>query len=136
MTMNIKNKITNLQIGSLNCRSLAKLTDVPKSSSFSRYLTTKHLDILCVQESHAQDDIIQQRLDIQLKSHQSIWSTHCGIVALNPQVHLTHLYTSPDDRIILCRVLHNMTTDNPLPSQPSTSPRKSVATKPVGALVI
>ncbi|GAN00852.1 conserved hypothetical protein [Mucor ambiguus] len=107
MRNNIKNKITDLQIGSINCRSLSKSSNIPRSQSFSRHLTTQHLDIICLQETQeAHSDTIQQRLDMQLKAQQSIWSSHCGIVSLNPQVHITSLYVSSDDRVILCKVSH------------------------------
>ncbi|KAK4514089.1 uncharacterized protein ATC70_006097 [Mucor velutinosus] len=43
---------------------------------------------------------------MQLKAQQSIWSSHCGIVSLNPQIHITSLYVSSDDRVILCKVSH------------------------------
>ncbi|CEP06981.1 hypothetical protein, partial, partial [Parasitella parasitica] len=84
--------------------SLSKPSKIPTSQSFSRFLTSQHLDILCLQETHAKSELIQQRLDMQLKTHQSIWTSHCGIVSLNPQVNIESLYVSIDDRVILCRV--------------------------------
>ncbi|CEP09033.1 hypothetical protein, partial, partial [Parasitella parasitica] len=84
--------------------SLSKPSKVPTSQSFSRFLTSQHLDILSLQEIHAQSEFIQQRLDMQLKTYQSIWISHCGIVSLSPQVNIESLYVFIDDRVILCRV--------------------------------
>ncbi|KAG2189845.1 hypothetical protein INT46_009976 [Mucor plumbeus] len=101
-----KNKLTNLQICSLNCRSLSKPSNVSTSQSFSRYLGSRTWDILCLQETHATTTLIKERLDMQLQAQQSIWTHHCGIVSCNPHVNIEPLYVSSDQRVIYCQVSH------------------------------
>ena len=109
MNTNIKNKFTNLNICSINCRSLSKPSNVSTSQSFSRYLASQQLrlDILCLQETHATTAIIQERLDIQLQAKQSIWTHHCGIVSRNSNINIESIYVSPDHRVMVCQVSHN-----------------------------
>lgn len=102
----INNKLTNINICSLNCRSLSKPTNATASQDLSRFLCSQHFDILCLQETHATDINTQERLDIQLQAQQSIWTPHCGIVSRNHNIHLESLYISTDQRVILGRVSH------------------------------
>jgi exonuclease III len=115
MKMQIKNKVTNIQIGSLNCRSLSKPSNPTTSQAFSRFLSSSKFEILCLQETHAHDETTQERLNIQLNAQQSIWTSHCGIVSLNPHINLESISVSRDGRIILCRVSH---PNNSFPSFP------------------
>lgn len=48
---------SNLNIGSLNCRSLYKSSSPETCADFIRYLRSLHLDILCVQEAHADSTV-------------------------------------------------------------------------------
>lgn len=41
-----------------------------------------------------------------LQSHQSIWTSHRGIIILNPNVSLEHTFTQDDDRLTHCKVSH------------------------------
>lgn len=96
---------THLSIGSLNCRSLSKLSDPEKSSLFIRYLNSLKYDILCVQESHAIESV-QNRLNMQFHTNSSIWTPHCGIISLNPLLTLESLNIDVDQRLIICQVTH------------------------------
>lgn len=104
--MNTNMKLTKIKLCSLNCRSLSKPSKVETSQSFSRFLRTKDLDILCLQESHAATLEFQARLNMQLQAHDAIWSQHCGIVSLNPSINVESLYTSDDERVITCKIKH------------------------------
>lgn len=101
-----QNRTTNLHICSLNCRSLAKPANLDLSRSFSRFLTSSDLDILCLQETYTSDPDVQNRLDIQLKSKTSIWTHYCGVVSLNPAIQLDDAFVSTNGRLIICTVSH------------------------------
>lgn len=96
------NKHLNINIGSLNCRSLTKPSQPTTSSEFIRYLRIQSLDIITLQETHASDPELQQILNMKFQTNLAIWSHHCGIVSLNPLI----LLSSIDQRIIACTVSH------------------------------
>lgn len=106
MSTNTNMKLTKIKLCSLNCRSLSKPSMIETSQSFSRFLRTKDLDILCLQETHAATLEFQERLNMQLQSNEAIWSQHCGIVSLNPSIELEPIYTSDDERVITCKISH------------------------------
>lgn len=106
MPINNNMKLTKIKICSLNCRSLSKPSKIDRSQTFSRFLRSKDLDILCLQETHAASTEIQERLNIQLQSQDAIWSQHCGIVSLNSSILIEPLYTSDDERVITCNISH------------------------------
>ncbi|KAL7323945.1 hypothetical protein PS15p_210528 [Mucor circinelloides] len=101
-----QHRITNLHICSLNCGSLAKPANLELSRSFSRFLISSDLDILCLQETYSSDPDVQNRLDIQLKSKTSIWTHYCGVVSLNPAIQLDDAFVSTNGRLIICTVSH------------------------------
>lgn len=103
---NTYTKYTNMKIGSLNCRSLSKPSKISTSQDFTRFLRTNLFDILCLQETHAGSTEIQSRLTMQLQAHQTIWTSHLGIINFNNNVHLEPIYTSTDERVLLCKVSH------------------------------
>lgn len=78
MNMPINNniKLTKIKICSPNCRSLSKPSKIDASEAFFRFLRSKDLDILCLQETHAASTEIQERLNIQLQAQDAIWSQH------------------------------------------------------------
>jgi hypothetical protein len=88
-----------LNIATLNCRGLAKsVTEPAKFSFFIRYLRLHGIDILVLQETHANTPSVQQSLDIQLQAKSSVWSSHCGIVSFNPSFIITpDSHIGPDD---------------------------------------
>ncbi|KAK4515528.1 uncharacterized protein ATC70_010478 [Mucor velutinosus] len=95
----------NLNIASLNCRNLVKASTPEISSDFIRYLRSLHLDILCVQESHAVE-AVQDQLNLQFQAHDTLWTQHCGIISFNPLIQLHSLDLDLDQRIIACKVVH------------------------------
>ncbi|KAG1467521.1 hypothetical protein G6F56_004371 [Rhizopus delemar] len=96
------NKHLNINIGSLNCRSLTKPSQPTTSSEFIRYLRIQSLDIITLQETHASDPELEQILNMKFQANLAIWSHHCEIVSLNPLI----LLSSIDQRIIACTVSH------------------------------
>ncbi|KAK4521393.1 uncharacterized protein ATC70_012008 [Mucor velutinosus] len=98
---------STIKIGSLNCRSLSKLSNPTTSSEFVRFLRNPELkyDILCFQETHATESV-RERLNMQFQTNTSIWTSHCGIVSLNPKIIIQPLNVTLDDRIIVCQVTH------------------------------
>ncbi|KAF1801202.1 hypothetical protein V8B55DRAFT_1299047, partial [Mucor lusitanicus] len=90
---------------SLNCRSLIKPSTPDISSDFIRYLRSLHLDILCVQESHAAE-AVQDQLNMQFQASSTLWTQHCGIISFNPSITLHSLALDLDQRIIACQVVH------------------------------
>jgi hypothetical protein len=63
-----------LNIGSLNCRGLTKTASPSTRNQFIRYLRTRSLDILALQETHASTSSIQDIFQIQFQASSSLWS--------------------------------------------------------------
>ncbi|KAI8384101.1 hypothetical protein BD560DRAFT_431347 [Blakeslea trispora] len=95
-----------LRIGSLNCRSLAKLSDSQQRSHFIRFLRDLRYDVLCFQETTADLPSTQSMLNTQFLTHSAIWSKHCGIVSLNPSILITPDFITIDQRVIACHISH------------------------------
>lgn len=93
-----------MQIGSLNCRSLSKPSKISTCHDLTRFLRTNHFAILCLQETHAGSPEIQSRLTMQLQAHQTIWTSHLDIINFKNNIHLETIYTSPDKRVLLCKI--------------------------------
>lgn len=99
---------SHIKIGSLNCRGLSKLSNPTNSAAFIRFLKDKELkyDILCFQETHAEDTVLERR-HLQFNNNKnSLWTRHCGIVSLNPQITLHQLNIHLEERIIACQAVH------------------------------
>ncbi|KAI9488278.1 hypothetical protein BDB00DRAFT_772814, partial [Zychaea mexicana] len=56
-------KDINIKIGTLNCRGLPKTNEPDNSKHFIRFLRSQALDILALQETHAEDPDIQSRFN-------------------------------------------------------------------------
>ncbi|KAG0732987.1 hypothetical protein G6F23_013780 [Rhizopus arrhizus] len=69
----------NFRIATLNCRSLAKTADVSVRNHFIRYLRTRPLDLLALQETHASTISLQETFHLQFQATDSLWSPHCGL---------------------------------------------------------
>ncbi|KAI9356679.1 hypothetical protein BD770DRAFT_457915, partial [Pilaira anomala] len=103
----MKSKL-NLKYGSLNCNSLVKTASSSTQSSYIRYLRHQQLDVLSLQETHTSADTIPS-INMQLQSHQSFWTPHCGIISFSPNHVLTLLDTDTlyaSDRFLLCKDSH------------------------------
>lgn len=79
----IKDNILNLS--SLNCNSLRKITNTSARDSLIRYLrqhpSSPH--IITLQETNAIDHDTTTTFNMLFRSQQSLWSHHCGIVSLD-----------------------------------------------------
>lgn len=96
---------SNLNIGTLNCRSLCKSSSPETGADFIRYLRSLHLDILCVQEAQA-IGTVQEQLTLQLQASSTLWTPHCGIISFNPLLTLQSIDVELDDRLLVCQVSH------------------------------
>lgn len=103
---NNHNKLTTLNIGSLNCRSLAKLPLPEERQSFVRHLRLQSLDILSLQDTNAEDESTQSTLNTLFNSKSTFWSKHCGVVCLNPSITVTPILVTVDQRLIICEISH------------------------------
>ncbi|KAG0974193.1 hypothetical protein G6F29_012368 [Rhizopus arrhizus] len=108
-----RNKQVNINVGSLNCRSLIKTNQPTTSSEFIRFLRSQSLDLLTLQETHASDPEQQQILDMKFQTKSSVWSHYCGIVSLNPSLVLSSAFVDRDQRLIACTASHMNHTFEP-----------------------
>ena len=102
----------NIQIATLNCRGLSHKLQKNAAKKFIKYLKTSSLDILAIQESHAEKKETQERLDMQFSSKSSIYTKHCGIISLNDKFTVTPIDTGIEGRFILANI-HYATEEEP-----------------------
>ncbi|PHZ09900.1 uncharacterized protein RHIMIDRAFT_240017 [Rhizopus microsporus ATCC 52813] len=103
---NNHNKLTTLNIGSLNCRSLAKLSLHEKRQSFIRHLRLQSLDILSLQDINTEDESTQSTLSILFSSKSTFWTKHCGVMCLNLSITVTPIPVTVDQRLVICEISH------------------------------
>ncbi|PHZ09996.1 uncharacterized protein RHIMIDRAFT_240103 [Rhizopus microsporus ATCC 52813] len=80
---NNHSKLITLNIGSLNYRSVAKLSLPEKRQSFVHHLRLQSLDILSLQDTNAEDK-----------------------TCLNPSITVTLIPVTVDQRLIICEISH------------------------------
>lgn len=103
-----------LNIGSLNCRGLAKTADTSVRNYFIRYLKHRPLDLLALQETHASTTSLQELFHSQFQASSSLWSSHCGLISFNPSIIFSNSFISPCKRFISTTVSHSSDTFDPL----------------------
>ncbi|KAI8968756.1 Endonuclease/exonuclease/phosphatase, partial [Pilobolus umbonatus] len=103
---NTKQKNSKIIVASLNCRSLTKTSQPQVSNDFVRHLRTQNIDILCLQETYASSPDTHFTLNRQFRSEQSIWTTHVGIVSLNPLITISPIFITRDQRVVACEIEH------------------------------
>ena len=86
-------KPIELQLASLNANSLIKTNNSHTQTNYIRHLRGKKFTILCLQESHADNEQKIRSLNILFQSKQSHWTPHLGILSFNPDFQLTLLDT-------------------------------------------
>ena len=110
--MNIT-KYVNINIGSVNCRSLYKQSQQSTTDDFIAMLKNKKLNILLCQETnipnHSFEEIINN-MEIKFKYYQAIWTEHCSIINFNNAINLEKIKISTDGRMILSELTF---VDNP-----------------------
>lgn len=87
----LKDNILNLS--SLNCNSLRKRTNPSSRYSLIRFLKhhPSHLHLIALQETNAIDQTTITSFDMSFQSQQSLWTQHCGLVALDADLNLQHI---------------------------------------------
>ncbi|CEP20204.1 hypothetical protein [Parasitella parasitica] len=97
-----------LNIGSLNCRGLTKTAAASTRSQFIlRYLRTRSLDLLALQETHASSSSIQDMFHSQFQASSSIWSPHCGLLSFSSNISFSNSIASICGRIISATIPHS-----------------------------
>ncbi|CEP18550.1 hypothetical protein [Parasitella parasitica] len=95
-----------LRVGTLNCRGLTKTAAISTRQHFIRYLRTRSLDLLALQETHASSSSIQDQFNLQFQATSSIWSQHCGLVSFSSDISFSNSIVSICGRIISTTISH------------------------------
>ncbi|KAG2192648.1 hypothetical protein INT47_006906 [Mucor saturninus] len=104
---------SSLAVGSLNCCGLAKTADISVRNSFIRYLRTRSLDLLALQESHASTSL-HDIFHSQFQAKASLWSSHCGLVSFSDKLEFSNSFISPCEPIIPTTVSHASNAFDPV----------------------
>ncbi|KAG1445923.1 hypothetical protein G6F55_011756 [Rhizopus delemar] len=96
----------NFRIDTLNCQSLVKSADVSTRNHFIRYLRTRPLEILALQETHASTIPFKQTFHMQFQASDSLWSPHCGLVCFSALLSFSNTKYSVCGRVISTKVTH------------------------------
>src|SRR6478609_1099806 len=104
---NHSNKIINMKIGSINCRTIYKNNNLQHTDNFIRYLRQQQLNILLCQETnmplHSFDNITQS-LNMKFQAHQTLWTKYCGIINLSQFQNMELIQQSDDQRFLLIKL--------------------------------
>lgn len=92
-------KNTTLRIGTLNCRALVKTHNRTTRNNVISFLHLQQHDILALQKTHASTLEEQAVLNKLFRTEQTIWSSHCGIVCLNPSLEMHPYFITRDQRV-------------------------------------
>lgn len=106
-------KYVNINIGSVNCRSLYKQSQQSITDDFIAMLKNKKLNILLCQETNIPNHSFKEtinNMEIKFKYHQAIWTEHCSIINFNNAINLEKIKISTDGRMILSKLTF---VDNP-----------------------
>ncbi|CEP20019.1 hypothetical protein [Parasitella parasitica] len=96
-----------LNIGSLNCRGLSKTSATSTRDHFIRYLRTRSLDLLALQETHASCYSLQALFHSQFQATASLWSPHYGLVFFSSDIAFSDTVISVCGRIISTTISHS-----------------------------
>ncbi|KAI7870152.1 hypothetical protein BDF14DRAFT_1775099, partial [Spinellus fusiger] len=94
----IGQKSTIIKVASLDCNSLAKISDPKKHSDLIQHLCSQDAHILALQETHASTPFLQSQLLSLFCAHSSFWIYSCVILERIP--------IPEDDKAILAQVSH------------------------------
>lgn len=98
-------KLCNITLATLNCRGLKKSNKPSTRQKFIRQLRSMNIDILFLQETHADSSDIENVFNMQFQTGSSFWSSHCGAVSLNEHYTLSLLNSDgPDSRYLFLSV--------------------------------
>jgi exonuclease III len=106
--MNSNHKNINVNIGSLNCRGLLKIIrkNTNYNNTFLTYIKDLKLDLIMLQETHADTPEHIYSHNMQRQAKHSCWSHYCGIVSFNSDIKITNQNISNNSRIMLVLVTH------------------------------
>lgn len=99
-------KISNMKIGSINCRTLPKQHYTTHTDDFVRHLRSEKFNILLCQETNIpmdQFDQITTGMHHKFQCHQSFWTQYCAIINFNPALSMVKVHESIDGRMILAK---------------------------------
>ncbi|KAL0085529.1 Endonuclease/exonuclease/phosphatase, partial [Phycomyces blakesleeanus] len=118
----------NVSIASLNCNSLAKLSDPSRRSDLIRFLRQTSSDIIALQETYASASL-STVIHNQFRASSSLWTYRCGLVTLSPLLSLERIPIPEDDRAILAKETHTSSSFDPFfvlvgyaPASPAARP--------------
>ena len=101
------NKKFNLKFLSLNCNGLIKITSKTNAdSAFVKHLKQQNPHLIAIQESHVATEHIQSSLNFQFNTQSSIWTPHCSLVSMVPEIQLIPLKITTDQHVIFAKVTH------------------------------
>lgn len=102
----------NIRIATLNCCGLTKINQEKKQKKFIRFLRNSGVDILVLQETHANNMTIQDSFNMQFQTHSSTWTKHCGILSLNKHYSVSTNCVGIDGRFILSNIVPSIHYDS------------------------
>ncbi|CEP09056.1 hypothetical protein, partial, partial [Parasitella parasitica] len=80
---------------------------------FIRYLRTRSLDLLALQETHASCSSLQALFHSQFQATASLWSPHCGLVSFSSDIAFSDTVISVCGRIISTTISHSSDAFDP-----------------------
>ncbi|KAG1257463.1 hypothetical protein G6F68_009287 [Rhizopus microsporus] len=81
---------------------------------FIRYLRTRSLDILALQETHASTIPLQETSHLQFQATDSLWTPHCGLICFSPLLSFSDTRFSVCGRVITTLVSHTQDAFEPI----------------------
>ncbi|KAG1016758.1 hypothetical protein G6F26_012272 [Rhizopus arrhizus] len=81
---------------------------------FIRYLRTRSLDILALQETHASTIPLQETFHLQFQATDSLWTPHCGLICFSPLLSFSDTRFSVCGRVITTLVSHTQDAFEPI----------------------
>lgn len=102
-------KELTLNFASLNANSIIKTNNKTTQSNYIRYLRSLNFQLLCLQETHANNSEKIDTLNLQFQCNQSIWTEHVGILSFSQEHQITLLDTQSiyeSSRYQLCVITH------------------------------
>ena len=107
------NESATLKVISLNCRGLHKTANPLHRNQMIRYLRSQEAQLVALQEiqSSPQNHELYHR---QFLAQDSLWTHHCGLLSLSPNISLTRIPIPEDTRAILAEVSHSSNAFLPL----------------------
>lgn len=78
------------------------------------YLRTLSLDIIALQETHADTQQLEELFHTQFQAAQSVWSPHCGLVCFSSDLSFNNIQRSTCGRFITVMAVHSAALFDPI----------------------